>query len=325
MSVLASGHRAGGDRLVLGAMNFGRRAPEPVSRAIHAAALGAGIRWLDTANLYGDGASERLVAQLAPPGSETLVATKVGLWRREGLSARAVREGLAASLARLGRRRVDLLFLHVPDPETPIEDTLAAVGAALEAGHLGAFGLSNFAAWQALEVLHACDRMGLPRPAAAQQLYNPLVRHLDLEWFGFARRYALPTWVYNPLAGGLLTDRFLEASTADSLRLPGAPEVRGTRFERNGLYQRRYLSAPLLASTRALAALANEAGLELPELVYAWLLATPGVDRVILGPAAPDHLAPALRALENPLPSPLAARVDAVHQAQLGTEPRHAR
>ncbi len=323
MSAAAPDATAAGARLVLGAMNLGRRTPEALARPLTDAARAAGIAWVDTANLYGDGASERLVGRLLSDAPEVQVATKVGLWRREGLSPAAIRDGLAASLARLGRTRVDLLFLHVPDPETPVDATLGALAAALDDGRIGAFGLSNFAAWQALEVLHACDRLGLPRPVAAQQLYNPLVRTLDLEWFGFARRYSLPTWVYNPLAGGLLTSRFLDAVDADTLRR--APALAGTRFERNGLYQRRYLSDTLLRSTRALAEVAADAGRPLAELAYAWLLAVPGVDRVILGPGEASHLTAPLCALSAPLTPEQQGRVDAIHRAQLGTEPRHAR
>ncbi|MCC6624906.1 MAG: aldo/keto reductase [Deltaproteobacteria bacterium] len=303
--------------LVVGTMNFGRRTPEPEAKRIVDAALAHGLVLFDTANAYGDGESERILGRvLGPRRDDVLIATKVGWWRKEGLAAARVRASLDESLARLGTDRVDLYYLHVPDHETPIEATLAGVADVLASGKARRFAISNYASWQALEVLLACDRLGVPRPAVAQQLYNLLIRQLDLEYLRFARRYDLHTTVYNPLAGGLLA------------RVPAdvdAAATPGSRFHKNALYQRRYLSTAFVEATRAFDTLAREAGLDLVTLAYAWLAQRPGVDSILVGPGTAQHLEAAVRAVATPLSPEVVAGVDAIHLALVGTDASYAR
>jgi aryl-alcohol dehydrogenase-like predicted oxidoreductase len=305
--------------LVLGCMNFGKRTPEPEAERIVRRALEAGVTLFDTANAYGDGESERILgrilARLPATSRDTVaVATKTGWWRREGLAPARVVASLDESLARLGLDSVDLYYLHVPDHDTPIEATLEGVATVLERKKAKRFGLSNFASWQILEVLACCDRMGLPRPSVSQQLYNLLIRQLDLEYFRFAKKYALHTTVYNPLAGGLLTGRHVRA------QIP-----QGSRFEKNALYQRRYLSDVFFDATTALAEAANRGGLSLVTLAYAWLSTRPGVDSILIGPGSLAHLEDALAAVSVALPEPLVAEVDAIHRALVGTDASYAR
>ena len=304
----------------LGCMNFGRRTPEPEARRIVDVALERGITLFDTANAYGDGESERILGRLLKGRRERVeIATKVGWWKREGLSAARVRAAIDESLERLGTDRVELYYLHVPDHETPIEATLEGVADVLASGKIGRFGISNYASWQALEVLFACDRMGLPRPAASQQLYNLLIRQLDLEYFRFARKYALHTTVYNPLAGGLLTGRHLASQPNDRAALAGS------RFDKNALYQRRYLSDVFFQAARAFAETAAEAGLSLVTLAYAWLAQRPGVDSILVGPGSVLHLDDALAAREVVLAAETLARVEAIHRELVGTDASYAR
>jgi len=298
-------------------MNFGKRTPEPEARRIVDAALAHGLALFDTANAYGDGESERILGRaLGTRRDDVLVATKVGWWKKEGLSAERVRASLDESLARLGTDRVDLYYLHVPDHQTPVDATLAGVADVLATGKARHFGISNYASWQALELLLACDRLGVARPVASQQLYNLLIRQLDLEYLRFAARYALHTTVYNPLAGGLL------ARVPDDAQAAEAP---GARFHKNTLYQRRYLSAAFLEATRALDALAREAGLDLVTLAYAWLAQRSGVDSILLGPGSVQHLEAAVRAVHTPLPPEVVAGVDRIHLALVGTDASYAR
>jgi len=196
--------------LALGCMNFGQRTGAEQALAIIDRALGEGVRLLDTANVYCRGESERIVGRaLRGRRDRVLVASKVGLdrvgRRPEGLSPATVVAACEASLKRLGTDWLDLYYLHAPDPETPLEQTLAALGELLAAGRIRQWGVSNHASWQVLELQHLAAQLGLPGPAVAQQLYNPLVRQLDLEYFRFAARYGLHTTIYNPLAGGLLS------------------------------------------------------------------------------------------------------------------------
>jgi aryl-alcohol dehydrogenase-like predicted oxidoreductase len=303
--------------LVLGTMNFGRRTPEPEAKKIIARALERGVTLFDTANAYNDGESERILGRaLGPARHDVHIATKVGWWKKEGLSGDRIRASLDESLARLGRDHVDLYYFHVPDPSTPIEESLTAIGTLVASGRIAHFGISNYASWQALELLHAAQHLGLPRPAVSQQLYNLLIRQLDLEYFRFAAKYALHTTVYNPLAGGLL------ARTSDEI---AAAPARGSRFDKNPLYQRRYLSDVFFEATRSYAALAQELGMDLVTLAYAWLAQRPGVDSILVGPGSVAHLDDALDAIATPLPSQAIDAIDAIHRDLVGTDASYAR
>jgi aryl-alcohol dehydrogenase-like predicted oxidoreductase len=298
--------------LALGAMNFGKRTPEADAKRIVHRALDAGITLFDTANAYSDGESERVLGRLlAGQRDRVEIATKVGFGRLagklEGLSPERVRASLDESLARLGTDRVDLYYLHVPDYATPIEATLEAMKSALDGGKARAWGVSNFASWQILEMMTIADRTGMPRPKVSQQMYNVLVRQLDIEYFKFARRYPIHTTVYNPLAGGLLS---------------GKP---GRRFENNALYQRRYLTKTMRDATSKLERVANDAGITLVALAYRWIVGRAGVDSILVGPGSLEHLEAALSACASPLDESVRAKVDQVWLEMVGTDATYAR
>ena len=312
--------RVGRAALALGTMNFGRRTPEAEAARIVARALERGVTLFDTANAYGDGESERVLGRLLRGRRErALVATKVGWWRRagvsEGLRPARLREALDESLARLGTDYVDLYYLHVPDHDTPLSATLEGVYDVLASGKARRWGMSNHASWQVLEAIVLCDRAGMTRPVVSQQLYNLLVRQLDVEWMRFAERYAVHTSVYNPLAGGLLAGRHQRDGST----------MRGSRFDKNPLYQRRYLSDRFFDGVEAFSAIAREAGLSLVELSYAWLAQARGVDSILVGPGSLAHLDAALDAVERPLSLDTLAAVDAAYQALAGTDASYAR
>lgn len=313
-------HTVGRAALAVGTMNFGGRTDATEAARIVACALEHGLTFFDTANLYGDGASERVLgAALRGRRTEVGLATKAGLARvkgkPEGLSRAALFAAVDASLQRLGTDSVDLLYLHQPDPATPAEETLEALAALLQAGKIRHWGVSNHAAWQLLELLGLAARAGLPPPAASQVLYNLLVRQLDVEYLPFRRRHPVHTSVYNPLAGGLLSGRYG----------PGASIPAGSRFAGNRFYQRRYWSDALLAHAARLEALAKSEGLSLLELAYGWLAQRDGVDSILVGPGSVAHLEAALAAVQRTLPPALLSRVDDAQRELLGTDATYAR
>ncbi len=310
--------------LALGTMNFGTRTPEAEAARIVARALEAGVTLFDTANLYGNGESERICGRLlreAHARGEVAIATKVGLLRQrgkpEGLGAERVVNALEESLQRLGTGHVDLYYLHAPDPRTPIDETLDGLARLLESGRIRAWGVSNFAAWQLLELIVRADARGLPRPRVSQVLYNLLVRQLDVEYLAFARAYGLHTTVYNPLAGGLLAR---EAK-------PGEAPPKGTRFDTNPLYRSRYWSEAMISGAARYRALAEEAGLSPVTLAYAWLAQrkTEGIDSVLCGPATVAHLDAAVEGMSVALAPELVAQIEALHRELTGTDARYAR
>jgi aryl-alcohol dehydrogenase-like predicted oxidoreductase len=307
-------------KVALGAMNFGGRCSEPISRAIVERAIARGVGLVDTANAYGNGASERIVGQaLAGLSKRPLVATKVGLLRErgqvEGLSRRTLLSSIDASLERLKLDAVDLYYLHAPDPKTPIEETMDAVAALFEAKKIRRFGVSNFASWQVLEIVALSDARGIPRPAVSQVIHNLLVRQIEVEHLTFAARYGLHVTVYNPLAGGLLSGKHEGFGAIQ----------KGSRFDRNDLYKKRYWTERAFAMTAAYRALAEESGLRLIDLAYAFSASTPHVQSVLVGPASVEQLDDALDACAAPIAPSVRAEVDALHHALVGTDARYAR
>ncbi len=309
----------------LGTMNFGRRTPEPESTRILARALERGITLFDTANAYVAGESERILGEaMAACREKVVLATKCGFGRidgrPEGLSPERLLTAIDESLRRLRTDWIDIYYLHVPDRTTPIEATLDAVATLLEKKKIRAWGISNYAAWQVLEMMHLTQSeplraRGLPRPVIAQQLYNVLFRQLDIEWFSFARRYDLHTTVYNPLAGGLLTGRHARDGSTQ----------KGSRFDKNRLYQGRYFTEAMFDRVDALSQLASEEGLSLVALSYAWLSQAPGVDSILLGPASLAQLDEGLDACERTLAPELRQRLDALHRTWQGTDTAYVR
>ncbi len=306
--------------LRLGAMNFGKRTPARDAESILDAAVERGVTHVDTANAYNGGESERIVGAWAKRrrGAAT-IATKVGFGqvagKPEGLSRARVLAACDESLGRLGVDAIDLYYLHVPDHATPIEETVDALAELFRAQKIRAWGLSNYASWEALLAMQAADRAGLPAPAASQQLYNLLIRQLDLEYFRFARRFELHTTVYNPLAGGMLARRHAADGST----------TQGSRFDKNKLYLGRYWHAASFERVEALARVAEGAGLSLVELAYAWLADRPGVGSILVGPGSVAHLEAACAAVGRRVPDDAKAEIDALHVGWMGTESSYAR
>jgi len=303
----------------LGAMNFGRRTSETESKRILARALELGVRHIDTANAYADGTSERIVGEaLGGRRDEVVLATKCGFGRidgrPEGLSRERLKHAIDESLGRLKTDYVDLYYLHVPDHDTPIEETLDALAELFEDKKILAWGVSNYGAWQILEMMHV-KKASLPRPRIAQQLYNVLLRQLDVEYFAFARRYGLHTTVYNPLAGGLLSGRHLRDGSTQ----------KGSRFDRNRLYQGRYFTDAMFDRVDALASLARAEGMTVLELSYAWLAGARGVDSILLGPASTEQLEEGVAACRRGLSPEVRGVIDALYRTWMGTDTSYVR
>ncbi len=306
-------------RFQVGTMNFGKRTDALESGRIIARALERGLTFFDTANAYNDGESERILGrELKGRRDSCLIATKVGFGRvngkPEGLSRARISSALDQSLSRLGTDYVDLYYLHVPDYGVPIEESLDAMQGLLDAGKIRRWGISNYASWQILEMCVLADARKMPRPVMAQQIYNLLIRQLDVEYFKFTKRFPLHTTIYNPLAGGLLSGRHGKSS-----------DQKGSRFESNPFYQRRYWTDAMFARVDALAEVAKSEEMTLIDLAYAWVLGRPGVDSVLLGPASVQHLDAALDASMKHVSTAACDKIDALWRDFQGTDVTYAR
>lgn len=310
--------------LVLGTMTFGDTVDRGTATRMLDVALDAGVRLVDTANGYAGGATEEMLSELLPGRRDRVaLATKAGMPHPDSgqhapLSKPGLTTAVEGSLRRLGVDHVELFYLHQPDRETPLEETLSAVAELVAQGKVQALGVSNFAAWQISELNAVADRVGAPRPVVAQQLYNLVARRLEEEYFAFAADAGLATMVYNPLGGGLLTGRH---------RFQDKPE--GGRYGDSRLaqmYTDRYWNEQLFDAIASLAAVAEGAGMPLAELAIRWLVHHDQVDSVLLGGSAVSHLEANIAAAgRGALPADVLDAIDEVGQQLRGPMPAYNR
>jgi len=272
-------------------MSFGSQVDEAVAKALVHRCLDAGITRFDTADAYNWGKSEEILGRVLA-GSSThsySVATKVGAQYgtakpESGLSPDWVRKSIDGSLKRLGMERVEVYYMHQPDYRVPIGETLEAFEDILVSGKARGFGVSNFAAWQVMEMI--ADGM---KPVLAQQMWNVITRNLEQEWVPFAHQHEIPTLAYNQLAGGLLTGKHDRSK----------PPTAGSRFDGNEMYQKRFWQQPLFDAVDRLGKIAEEAGKTLLELSLQWIAGR--ADGLLLGATTLEQLDANLAALEGEL------------------------
>jgi aryl-alcohol dehydrogenase-like predicted oxidoreductase len=263
----------------LGCNNFGRRLDQDQTRAVVDAAIEQGINFFDTADVYGDQRSEVLLgAALAGRRHEVIVATKFGLpmgaspYQRGG-SRRYVVAAVEASLRRLNTDYIDLYQYHRPDPDAPIEETLAALDDLVRAGKVRYVGGSNFSGWQIADADWIAREAHKSRFISAQNNFSLLNRDVEEEVAPACARFGLGLLPYFPLASGLLTGKYKR----------GEPPPAGTRLAEPGRGDDHALSAANFDRLDRLGAYAAVRGRTLLELAFAWLLGHPIVPSVIAG------------------------------------------
>ena len=268
--------------LTLGTMMFGDRTDEASSREIVAHARDAGVNFIDTADAYGTGESERITGQaIRADRDRWILATKVGNRMLEGernnggLSRAWVLRACDASLARLGTDHIDVDYLHRDDPRTPLDETIGAIGDLIGAGKVRYFGVSNFRGWRIAEVMRACDREGVPQPVVCQPYYNLLNRMPEVEILPACDPYGIGVASYSPVARGVLTGKYQ----------PGAAAPEGSRGARKDtrMMQTEFREESF-AIAQTLKAHAEKTGRTATQFALAWLWANPIVTSVIAGP-----------------------------------------
>lgn len=274
----------------LGCNNFGREGTRTETlvgtRAVLDAAIDAGVTFLDTADMYGrePGLSETLMGEALKGRRERVtLATKFGQTRDMGYppsgskgSRSYVRRAVEASLTRLQTDWIDLYQLHIPDVQTPIEETLDALGDLVREGKVRYIGHSNFTGWQIAEAhFTALMRHGVPF-VSAQNHYSLLARDAELEVLPAAERYGVGFLPYFPLHNGLLTGKFTrDAAPADSRIMRQRPQL--------------YRDAPWDA-LEAYQAFCDERGITMLQATFGWLLARPALSSVIAGATSPEQV-----------------------------------
>jgi aryl-alcohol dehydrogenase-like predicted oxidoreductase len=296
--------------LTLGAMNFGRWAPEKESLEIIQAALDAGITVVDTADVYGDGRSEEIVGKaVMHRRDDVFLATKfhgqVGdNPQHAGNSRRWIVKAVENSLRRLGTDHIDLYQAHRPDEHTDLLETLRTLDDLIRQGKIRYYGTSVFPAHQQVEAHWLAERHGLVAPHTEQVPYSLLVRGVEREVFPVARKYGEGVLSYGPLAAGWLSGRYrVGGEQPESARAELVPGRFDVSLERN---RRKLVAAD------ALARLAEDNGLTLPELAVAFALNHPAVSSVIIGPRTQAHLEAYLKAATVELTPEILDAVDEI-------------
>jgi aryl-alcohol dehydrogenase-like predicted oxidoreductase len=266
----------------LGANSFGTTFGTPVdldgTRAVVDAALDSGANFIDTADIYGD-SEEFLGTVLDGRRDRVVLATKFGM--RSGASAGTVAEAVENSLRRLRTDRIDLLQLHGPDQQTPIEETLGALDQAVRAGKVIEIGCSNFSVEQLDEAAAASDSRGIARFVSVQNDLSVLRSRATTDVLPACERLDLAFIPYSPLASGLLTGKYQRGEVP-------AADTRLGHLSKEQV--ERSLSERTFARLDRLEAFAAERGHTLLELAFGWLLAQPQVASVIAGATKPEQV-----------------------------------
>lgn len=280
-------------------MNFGGPTDESESIAIVERSLAAGINFIDTANVYNAGESERIVGKaLRQSGqrNDVVLATKVfspmgpGPNQRGGSRAHII-EACEASLRRLEVEHIDLYQLHRAALDIPQDETLRAFDDLIRAGKVRYIGASTHPAWVVMEALAISEKLHLNRYVSEQPPYNLLDRRIENELLPLCERYDLAVLPWSPVAGGVLTGRY----AAERLKPEGSRADRwGARFERR-------VTPRGLEVAAEVARMAVERDLSTAALALLWVKDQPLVTAPIYGPRTLEHLEDALPVLEMTL------------------------
>jgi aryl-alcohol dehydrogenase-like predicted oxidoreductase len=224
-----------------------------------------------------------------------------------GLSRRHLRNGLDASLRRLGVEAVDLYQLHAFDPHTPLDETLHFLSDAIHAGKIAYVGLSNYTGWQIQKIVDLAEFRALVRPVTLQPQYNLLVREIEWEIVPACRSTGLGLLPWSPLGGAWLTGKYTrKARPTGATRLGENPDRGVEAYDRRSTQQRTWDVIDAVDS------IAGARGVTMAQVALAWLLGRPMVSSVILGARTVEQLRENLCAADLLLTGEEAGRLDAV-------------
>lgn len=283
--------------LCLGAMMFGDQTSAADAHSIIDSAKDAGLNFIDTADAYAAGESERILGDAVRAERERwVIATKAGnlvhppFTQLPNLSRKNLLWACEQSLQRLRTDYIDIYYLHRDDPDTALEEMVHALADLRRQGRIRYIGLSNFAAWRLGEFTRLCDQAGIDRPIACQPQYNAMNRMAEAELFPACTYYGIGVVPYSPLARGVLTGKY-----ASREQLPP-----GSRAERK---DKRMLQTELRDESIAMAAQihqhAQASGSSAAHFALRWALNSAAVTSVICGPRTLEQWLDYLGALDE--------------------------
>ncbi len=307
-------------KLVLGTMTFGESVFNPEVEEFINQFMDSGYDELDTAYVYNDGDCEKLLGDaLENIHRPYKIATKVNPRISGKLDGEAAYKQLNESLQRMRLESVDTVFLHFPDPATPVTSVLSAMQDLHKQGKFKNLGLSNFPAWMVADVWHICDKHDWIKPTVYEGIYNPLTRTAERELNAALCHFGMRFYAYNPLAGGLLTGRYTEfdASPTDG------------RFTHRPNYQGRYWKKSYFDAVNVIKTAAESNGITTIEATYRWLayhsmLSGNRGDAILIGASKLEHLEQNVNAIKaGALPEDVVEAFDKAWQLTQGDSPEY--
>jgi aryl-alcohol dehydrogenase (NADP+) len=295
--------------ICLGTMTFGERTDAAEAGRIVASARTAGINFIDTADAYAKGESERVTGKLiAGDRNHWVLATKVGNFMGTGpndggLSRGWMMRAIDASLQRLNTDWIDVYYFHLDDSSTPIAESLIAMADIIAAGKVRYFGVSNYRAWRIAQIAELCDQLGVPVPIVCQPYYNAMNRMPETEVLPACANYGLGVVPYSPLARGVLTGKYA----------PGQAPAADTRAGRK---DKRMMETEFREESMAMAqrfkAHAETRGMSAGQFALNWVLNNRLVTSVLAGPRTFDQWTEYLGALGHRFSAEDEALVDSM-------------
>jgi aryl-alcohol dehydrogenase-like predicted oxidoreductase len=304
--------------LGFGTMSFGGDADEAEATRLYARCREAGINFFDCADVYSEGRAEQILGGfIRTHRDQVVLASKTGFPMGADPNARGASRyhlvrACEASLRRLQTDRIDIYYVHRFDPRTDLEETVFGLELLVRQGKILYPAVSNFAAWQTQRALDIAEHASFAKIACIQPMYNLLKRQAEVELLPMALHNGLGVFPYSPLAGGLLSGKYVAGSPGGSSRLIV-----------NKAYQTRYAHVEAERVIPHFVALAAELGVQPATLAVAWVLAQPAVTAPLLGARSVEQLEPSLAAASLHLSPETLARVSAITPAPPPATDRH--
>jgi 1-deoxyxylulose-5-phosphate synthase len=289
-------------RICLGCMSYGTPKWRPwvldeeASQPFFKRAVELGVTFFDTANMYSDGVSEEVTGRALRKYAnmdEVVLATKVyfptGKGQNErGLSRKAITQACEASLKRLGVDTIDLYQIHRMDPNTPIEETLAALDQLVRQGKVRYLGASSAYAWQFMRALSVSERNGWARFVSMQNHYNLVYREEEREMLPLCEAEGVGVIPWSPLARGLLAGSRKSLDDKESTTRAGSDTLSPMLYNQDSDWD----------VVEAVKQVAEGRGAPPAQVALAWLLSKPVVTAPIIGATKPQHLEDAVKAVD---------------------------
>lgn len=283
-------------RICLGTMDFGGGMDEATARQVVDVAREAQVNFIDTADAYTKGASETILGKLIEEDRDNWVlATKVGQQdgpphHKMGMSRKWMMEAIDASLKRLQTDYVDIYYMHHRDRDTPLGESVQAMGDIIASGKANYWGFSNYYGWEIGEIIRLCDQTGTPHPVVAQPMYNLAMRMAENDYLSACAHYGIGVAPFSPLGRGILTGKYKEgeAPPADSRAGRGDANLLKRDFQKETFH-----------AVEVIREYAAKRGMTPTDFAVLWVLNNQIVSSVIAGPRTLEQWSAYLGALEH--------------------------